>query len=109
MILIGDHDGNLRISQNLIANTENRGTCPGTGDLEMLKSMLFQVIRYGPLRCLNGIWLRVNAGCCTSLMASPVVHQSWNMNDFFRSVGQTQDHIMILGTVKCGTEQFLSF
>jgi len=31
-----------------------------------------------------------------------------NMNDLFRSVGQTQDHIVILGTVKCGAEQFLS-
>ena len=109
MILIGDHDGDLRISQNLIANTENRGTGPGTGNLKMLKAMLFQMIRHSPPGCLNGIGLRVNAGCGTALMTSPVVHQSGNMNDFFRSVGQTQDHIMILGTIKCGTEQFLSF
>ena len=108
MILIGDHDGDLRISQNLIPDPEDRGTGPGTGNLKMLKAMLFQVIRHSPPGCLNGIGLRVNAGCGTALMTSPVVHQSWNMNDFFRSVGQTQDHIMILGTVKCGTEQFLS-
>ena len=47
VILIGNHDGYLRIPENLITDPKNRGTGPGTGDLEMPKSMLFQVIRYG--------------------------------------------------------------
>ena len=108
VILIGDHNGDLRISQDLIPDPEDRGTGSGTGDLKMLKTMLFQMICHSSLCRLNGIRLRVNAGCGTALMASPVVHQSGNMNDLFRSVGQTQDHIVILGTVKCGAEQFLS-
>ena len=108
VILIGDHDGDLRISQDLIPDPEDRGTGSGAGDLKMLKTMLFQMICHSSLCCLNGIGFCINAGCGTALMTSPVVHQSGNMHDLFRSVSQTQDHIVILGTVKCSAEQFLS-
>ena len=108
VILIGDHNGDLRISQDLIPDPEDRGAGSGTGDLKMLETMLFQMICHSSLCRLNVIRLRVNAGCGTALIASPVVHQSGTMNDLFRSVGQTQNHIVILGTVKCGAEQFLS-
>jgi len=34
VILIGDHDGDLRISQDLIPDSEDRGAGSGTGDVE---------------------------------------------------------------------------
>ena len=109
MILVGDHDGDLRISQNLIADPENCGTGSGTGDLKMFESMLFQMIRHGTLCRLDGIGLCVNTGGGTARMASPVIHQSGHMYDLLCSVRQTQDHIVVLRTVKSRTEQFLAF
>ena len=109
VILVGDHDGDLRISQNLIADPENCGTGSGTGDLKMFESMLFQMIRHGTLCRFDGIGLCVNTGGGTARMASPVIHQSGHMYDLLCSVRQTQDHIVVLRTVKSRTEQFLAF
>ena len=56
-----------------------------------------------------GIALGADVRGHASRMGTPVIQKSRHMNDMFRPVGQTQDHIVILAAVKLCTEQFGAF
>ena len=75
----------------------------------MGKAMPSQMVCHSSLRRSHYIRLCVDPGGHTALMASPVIQKLWNMHDMLCPVCHTKDHIVILTSVKPGTEQLLPF
>ena len=77
--------------------------------MEMGKSMPLQMICHSSLRRSHYVRLCIDPGGHTAFMASPVIQKLWNMHDMLCPVCHTKDHIVILTSVKPGTEQLLPF
>ncbi len=108
VILVGDDHGHLGRTDNLIADAENRlkGSC--SGNPEILKAVLPQMLRYCSLCRLNGIGLCINPGSHTARMTSPIIHQSGHMHDFLRIIRETQNHIVVLAPVEFRPKQLIT-
>ena len=74
----------------------------------MFITMAPQMIRHRILCGLDGVRLGVDIGGNASRMASPIVEKLWHMHHILCPVGETQDHIMVLASVKFRAEQFRS-
>ena len=59
---------------------------------------------HGSFCRLNCIGLGIYTGSHTSCMTSPIVHKSRHMYNLFGIVGEAQNHIMVLTSVKFGAE-----
>ena len=89
MVLIGNDNGDFRIAQHFIADTEYGFKRSGAFNFEITESVLAQMVRHGALGRLDGIGLCLNARCHTARMTSPVVQKSRNMHNFFCLIRQT--------------------
>ena len=86
MVLIGDHNGYLRCTDDLITDPENGLKSPGALNLEIRKAVLLQMLRHGSFCRLDGIGLGVDVGSHRSRMTPPVIHQPGYMDNLLRIV-----------------------
>ena len=96
MILIRDHHGNHRLTQNFIRNLENCLERTGACDLEIPVSVPAQMIRHSALCRIDCIGLRPDVVRCGAGMASPVIKKLRNMHNILCLIRQPQNHVVIL-------------
>ena len=106
MVFVGNHNGNLGTSDNLVTDFENGFKGSGRSNLKILKTVAAEIFCYCTSGCLNGIGFRLNIGCHAGGMTAPVVEEFRHMHHIFCCIGEAENHIMILTAVKLGAEQF---
>ena len=108
MILVRDHHGNHRLSQDFIGNLENCFERTGACDLEIPVSVPAQMIRHSALCRIDRIGLCPDVVRRGAGMASPVIKELRNMHNILCLIRQPQNHVVILRAVKFRAVQFLS-
>ena len=97
MILIRDNNGNQRFSFYFhMTSVPSRAFC----QLYICPdSRTFIVCFYRPFSCFKSISFTFRIGRCGIHMTSPVIKDSWNMNNPFRLLAAAKDQVKILCSV----------